>query len=75
MNSSYTLMRPIFKCQTDEGVFFQRLSAISGIQKVIEHEDKITVSISDQPQNTTLEQLHDIANMWHITFTLTTSSL
>lgn len=60
------LEKPIFKCQMDEDVFFQRLAELAGVDHVVESDNLILISIAIKAQpSAVLKEITNIANMWN----------
>ncbi|GLT15762.1 hypothetical protein [Vibrio algivorus] len=60
------LEKPIFKCQMDEDIFFQRLAELADVDNITESDNLIFISISRKTKpSAVLKELTDIANMWN----------
>lgn len=60
------LEKPIFKCQMDEDIFFQRLAELADVDNITESDNLIFISISRKTKpSSVLKELTDIANMWN----------
>lgn len=55
----------VFKCQTDEEIFYQRLSAVNGIQKIVTHHSKLLVSVSNSQKRQAIADICAICAIWH----------
>jgi hypothetical protein len=64
------IIYPDLRCSSEEDVFFQRLSEITGVLKVTIRDMTIFVSISSEFKDKALEQVVAICNMWHTTYKL-----
>lgn len=62
------LIEPVLRCHTEEEVFFQRLSEVTGLLKVIQNESKIYVWVASGSLVEAQEDLSKICDMWHTSF-------
>tara|TARA_R110002167_G_scaffold251052_1_gene457198 strand:+ start:1150 stop:1368 length:219 start_codon:yes stop_codon:yes gene_type:complete len=60
----------IFKCQTDEDIFYQKISTIAGVQKVITKDNKLYISVLSAQKNQALEDVSELCDIWHTSFNL-----
>ena len=70
MITEIEIIYPDLRCSTEEDVFFQRLSEITGVLKVTIRDTKLGVSVSSQCKVKALEEVDAICNMWHTTYKL-----
>jgi len=62
----------VFKCRTDEYIFYHKVSTIAGIQKVITQDNKLYVSVLSQHRNQALKDVSELCSIWHASFSLVT---
>jgi len=62
------MIRPVFRCRTDEDVFHQRISEIAGIQNIEMSDSTIVLSILSQFNDDALNDVESICDMWHTTY-------
>ena len=62
------ITRPIFKCQHDETIFFERLSQINGFEGVIEDGHQLNLSVDLGNEQVTLQELQSICDIWNTEF-------
>jgi len=55
----------VFKCQTDENIFYQRLSQITGVEKIVTHNTHLLVSISNSQKSQAVTDIYAICDIWH----------
>lgn len=60
----------IFKCKTDEEIFYQKLSNITGIQKVLTKNSKLYVSVSSEHKVKAIADIHTICDIWHASYNI-----
>lgn len=73
MATEIEIIYPVLRCNTEEDVFYQRLSEITGVLKVSTRGKKISVSISDQCSVEALKEVADVCHMWHTTYKVTSA--
>lgn len=59
---------PVFKCEEDENIFFSRLSEIPGFDSVNGKGLNLYLTLAENPDESILEALQEICNMWGTTF-------
>ncbi len=59
------LIRPIFKCQHDELIFFQRLSLVTGFEGILERGDTFELTVSDINVQHTINEVKAICDIWN----------
>ena len=62
------IISPVLRCQSEEEIFFQRLSEVAGIQKVITKDMKIYVSVSSDSEQEAFKEVDAICDMWRTSF-------
>jgi len=58
----------IFKCQSDEDIFYQELSTVVGIQKVITKNSKLYVTVNSAEKCQAIADIRTICDIWHTSF-------
>ena len=59
---------PVFKCEEDENVFFSRLYELPNYDSVIGKGLNLYLRLTENPNETVIEELQVICNMWGTTF-------
>jgi len=59
---------PVFKCDEDENIFFSRLYAMPGFNGVTGKGLNLYLTLTDHAQETVIDELQEICNMWGTTF-------
>lgn len=67
MNTEIEILGAVFKCQTDEDIFYQRLSEIKGIKKIVTHNSCQLVTIFDTHKKQTISDISEVCDIWHAT--------
>lgn len=55
---------PVFRCKSEQDVFFERLSDVAGIIEVKRFATVVRISISSAQQITAIAQIKAICEMW-----------
>ncbi|GJM13276.1 MAG: hypothetical protein DHS20C12_16790 [Pseudohongiella sp.] len=64
---------PIFKCPDDEAVFLSRVHGVSGYESLIGTGSRLRLTLNSPDETKALTQIQEICDMWHTTFTLSTT--
>ncbi|ARD45593.1 hypothetical protein [Colwellia sp. PAMC 21821] len=67
MSTEIKISGAIFKCQADEDIFYQRLSQVKGIEKIITNDFSQLVSVSTINKHQAISDIVAICDMWHAT--------
>ncbi|MGB1261693.1 MAG: hypothetical protein ACPG52_02190 [Cognaticolwellia sp.] len=70
MSIAIEITDAVFKCQTDEEVFYQRLAQVSGIEKVTSENGKIYVTVATDEQSQAVDDIRAICHIWHASFSI-----
>ncbi|TWX65096.1 hypothetical protein [Colwellia sp. C1TZA3] len=70
MNIEIEITAAVFKCQTDEDIFYQRLSKITGIKKIVTKDSKLIVSVFSTEKDQALADIRAICDIWHASINL-----
>jgi hypothetical protein len=62
------IISPVLRCQSEEEIFFQRLSEVAGIHKVITGGTKIYLSVSSELEQEALKHVRAICDIWHTSY-------
>ena len=65
------ITKPIFKCESDEEIFFQRLSEITGFQQI--RIDNLALKLKVYNAENTLKEVRSICDLWHTSFEIIAS--
>jgi hypothetical protein len=65
MSTEVKITGAVFKCQTDEDIFFQRLSNVTGIENIVTNNSSLHISISNEQKDQALIDLIAICDIWH----------
>ena len=65
MSTEIEISGVVFKCQADEDIFYQRLSEIKGIRKIVTHNSCQLVTISDTKKIQAISDIGEICDIWH----------
>ena len=65
------IIKPVFKCTTDEEIFFQRITGIDGFRLVTANEKCLQVSVAESDKQVALDQIATICTLWNASFTVT----
>lgn len=63
-----SITAPVFKCLTDEDAFYQRLSEIKGLQKVVDQKDGVFLSVAMPQTPQLLTELDQICAFWGVSY-------
>lgn len=67
MTTEIKISGAVFKCQADEDIFYQRLSQVKGIEKIMTHNSSQLVSVSNINKHQAMSDIIAICDMWHAT--------
>tara|TARA_R110000744_G_scaffold31928_2_gene74918 strand:- start:3082 stop:3297 length:216 start_codon:yes stop_codon:yes gene_type:complete len=67
MTTEIKISGAVFKCQADEDIFYQRLSQVKGIEKIITNDSRQLVSVSNINKKQAISDIVAICDMWHAT--------
>lgn len=60
------MARPIFKCETDEEIFFGRLHSLKGYENLASQGSNLYLNLTDKVDAETIQELHEICNFWNV---------
>ena len=66
MSTKVKITGAVFKCPTDEDIFFQRLSSVTGIESIVTNHSSLLISISNEQKDQALIDLIAICDIWHV---------
>jgi|TARA_R110002060_G_C2117701_1_gene98522 hypothetical protein len=67
MSTEIKILGAVFKCQADEDIFYQRLSEIKGIKKIVTHNSCQSVTVDDTQKKQTISDIGKVCDIWHAT--------
>ena len=67
------LTKPIFKCRTDEKIFFQRLREVKNLLTITPKDEKLWLSCPDAHSHYVLKEIQTLSDIWNCEFIVTTS--
>ncbi|MYM63415.1 hypothetical protein [Pseudomaricurvus sp. HS19] len=59
------IIKPVSRCQTEEDIFYQRLTDIDGADHITTVGSRIQLTITASTASVVLEQVTAICDMWH----------
>ncbi len=62
------LSAPVFRCREEEAIFYERLSALAGCEKVVVCTQCVAVTIGDDCAARALDELGEICAIWNLSF-------
>ena len=70
MLTQIKMFRPVFRCSTDEDVFFERVADVAGLQNMEVNDTEILLSVLTELSEDALEDIEAICDMWHAKYTV-----
>ena len=64
------LDKPIFRCLTDEKVFFQRIHELKGLVQCTQKEETLYLSFLNEDCHAITQAIQPISDMWNTLFTV-----
>ena len=72
MSIEIRIKTAVFKCQTDEDIFYQRLRQVTGVENVSVQNTLVCLLISNQYKTRALKEVTEICSIWHTSFEMLT---
>lgn len=72
MKIEIEVVSPVLRCQSEEEIFFQRLSEVAGIQKIVTSDTKIYLSVSSESEQKAIKDIAAICDMWRTSYRILT---
>ena len=66
------ITKPIFKCESDEEIFFQRLNNVNGILAIDVEKSKLRIELNNADK--ALSEIRAICALWHSSITIIAST-
>lgn len=64
------LDKPIFRCLTDEEVFFQRIDELKGLTQCTQKAETFYLSFLSVDHHAVIQAIQSISDMWNTQFTI-----
>ncbi|MBU2891722.1 hypothetical protein KO495_00125 [Colwellia sp. D2M02] len=68
MTITIAIKHIVFKCKTDEQIFYERLAKTTGLTKITLHGEVIYIFVACEYQHSAIEELTALCDMWHGTY-------
>ncbi|SEL54480.1 hypothetical protein SAMN05216262_11358 [Colwellia chukchiensis] len=68
MSTEIEITVGIFKCQSDQEIFYQRLSEVTGIAKIVHSENRVQIWVNDKQSPQAFKDVSALCDIWHLSF-------
>lgn len=62
------ILRPIFKCEEDENIFFSRLYSLPGYDTVVGKGRSLYLTLKNGSENATVNKVQETCDIWNTTY-------